>query len=112
MGFVVFACAAAHAQDSDRNAVPPLESIFSGLIQEQDVALAFRYLRDWFDAALEGREPPRADALVERGERITDELKRRGAASARGVLDAIEAIVREGSREAPRLPPSSPAQRT
>jgi hypothetical protein len=109
--FATFACASVHAQDSDRHAVPPVESIFSGLVQEQDVALAFSYLRDSLDAALDGRSPaPPSDALIERGQEITNELNRRGAAYARSVLDAIEAVVREGVRSAPGLPPSNPAQ--
>jgi len=109
--FATFACASVHAQDFDRLAVPPVESIFSGLVQEQDVALAFSYLRDSLDATLDGRSPaPPSDVLIERGQAITNELNRRGAAYARSVLDAIEAVVREGVRPAPGLPPSNPAQ--
>jgi hypothetical protein len=105
-----FACATAHAHDPQRNPAPPIESIFAGLIQEQDVALAFRYLRESLDAALEGREPPRADPLVERGEVIAKEAQRRGAAAARSMLDMIEGILREAVRDEPRRPPpaSSP----
>jgi hypothetical protein len=99
----------AHAHDPQRNVTPPIDSIFAGLIQEQDVALAFRYFRESLDAALEGREPPPADALVERGETIAKEVKRRGAVSARSVLDMIEGILREAVRDEPRrLAPSSP----
>jgi len=79
--FATFACASVHAQDSDHNAVPPLEAIFSGLVDEQDVALAFGYLRDSLDATLDGRSPaPPPDVLIERGHAITNELNRRGAA--------------------------------
>jgi hypothetical protein len=107
----LFACASAQAHDPQREPAAPIDSIFAGLIQEQDVALAMRYLRDALDAALEGREPPPADALIQRGEVIANEVKRRGAASARSVLDAIEDILRESVREEPRLPPSSPMRR-
>jgi hypothetical protein len=101
-----------YAQERDRSPLPLIDSIFSGLIQEQDVALAFRYFRESLDAALEGREPPAPDALIQRSEVIGDELKRRGGAAARSMLDAIEAILRERVREPSRLPPpSSPGER-
>lgn len=109
--FVILASTAAHAHDPQRDSFAPIESIFSGLIQGEDIALAMRYLRDSLDAALEGREPPSSAALIERSEVIANEVKRRGAASARGVLDAIEGILREGMREEPPLPPSSPMRR-
>jgi hypothetical protein len=101
----LFACSGALAQDPQRNPLLPIESIFAGLIQEQDVALAFRYLRESLDAALEGREPPRADPLMERGEVIAKEAQRRGAATARSMLDMIEGILREAVRDEPRRPP-------
>ena len=107
---LAFLCANASAREPDRTPVPPIESIFSGLVQEQDVAAAFRYFRESLDAAVDGRDPPPPPpALIQRAEVIGDELKRRGGAAARGVLDAIEAIVREQVREpARRPPPSSP----
>jgi hypothetical protein len=109
--FAALACTTVHAQDAQWNAVPPIESIFAGLIQEQDVILAFRYLRDALDAVLDGREPPPADALIERGQTITNELNRRGAAYARSVLDAIEAVMRDAVKEPQRVPPSDLVQR-
>jgi hypothetical protein len=111
--FALFACSGALAQNPQRNPAPPFESLFSGIVQEQDVALAFRYFRESLDAALEGREPPPPDALIQRGEVIGEDLKRRGGAAARSILDAIEAIVRERVREPSRAlpPPSSPVQR-
>jgi hypothetical protein len=107
---LAFACASASAREPDRAPVPSIDAIFSGLVQEQDVAAAFRYFRESLDAALDGRDPPPPPAaLIQRAEVIGDELKRRGGAVARGVLDAIEAIVREQVREpARRPPPSSP----
>ncbi len=93
--FATFACAGAHAHDPQRNASPPIDSIFAGLIQEQDIALAMRYLQDSFDAALDGRESPPPDALIERGEVIAKEARRRGAATAHAVLEMVEGILRE-----------------
>ncbi|MGZ8228668.1 MAG: hypothetical protein ACXW2A_03175 [Burkholderiales bacterium] len=105
-------CAGAHAQGPRADEAPLPPSIFSNLVQEEDVALAFGYLRESLDAALAGREPPPPDALRRRAEVIGEELKRRGASTARSVLDAIEAILRERVTEPPRLPPSSPLQKT
>ena len=100
------ACASASAREPDRAPVPSIEALFSGLVQEQDVALAFRYFRESLDAAMDGREPPPPPAvLIQRAEVIGDELKRRGFAVARDALDAIEAIVREQVREPTRRPP-------
>jgi hypothetical protein len=110
--FAIFACVSAYAHDPQRDGSFPIESIFAGLIEEQDVALAMGYLRESLDAALQGREPPLPPAaLVQRGEVIANEVKRRGAASVRSVLDVLEGILREGVREEPRLPPSSPMRR-
>jgi len=92
------------------------ESIFGGIVQERDVGLVFGYLREALSAAVEGREAAPPSELVERAESMGEELKRRGAAAGRAVLDAIEQSVREGMRDIPRsappaLPPSSTYQR-
>ena len=93
--------------------MPPIEALFSGLVQEQDVALAFRYLRESLDAALLGREPaPPPEALIQRAETIGNELKRRGGVAAHRVLDEIERILREEVRKPPHATPSSPAQKS
>lgn len=92
--------------------VLPGDSLLGGIVQERDVGLVFGYLREALGAAIEGREGSPPDALSRRAEAIGDELRRRGAAAARGVLDAIERNVREGMREPrPALPPSYPPQR-
>jgi hypothetical protein len=102
----------AYAQDPDRPAMPSIDSILSGLVQEEDVAVAFRYLRESLDDALMGREPaPPPDALMQRAETIGKEFKRRGGAAAHSVLDVIEGILREEVRSPPRGTPSKPVQR-
>lgn len=115
--FTAFLSASASAHEPDRFPMPSIESLFSGLIQEQDVALAFGYLRESLDSAVQGREPsPPPEALVRRGEAIAEEAKQRGAATARTVLDAIEAMLREkvrepSVREPAYLPPAGPGRR-
>jgi hypothetical protein len=106
-------CASAYGHDP-RGALP--EHLLGGIVQERDVDLVFGYLRDALSAAIQGREAAPPDELVRRAESMGEELKRRGAAAARGVIDAIEQTVREGLRDAPRsvpptLPPSSAYQR-
>jgi hypothetical protein len=104
-GLTALALSASTAAAGDRDSSPPpVEGYFAGIVQERDVALVFDYLRDALSAAVEGREPPPADQLVQRAEVIGEEVKRRGAAAARSILDAIEESVREGMRE-PRRPP-------
>jgi hypothetical protein len=95
----------------------PLDgSILGGIVQERDVGLVFGYLREALSAAIEGRDAAPPEELVQRAESMGEELKRRGAAAGRAVIDAIEQAVREGMREIPRsappaLPPSSVYQR-
>ena len=92
------------------------ESAFGSIVQERDIALAFGYLREALNAAIEGREAAPPEELAQRAESMGEELKRRGAAVGRAVIDVIEQTVREGLRDTPRsappaLPPSSPYQR-
>jgi hypothetical protein len=80
--------------------VPPAGSaLFGGIVQEKDVGLFFDYLRNALQAAVDGREAQPPEELVQRAEAIGEEVKRRGAAAARAVIDAIEQSVREGMRE-------------
>ena len=85
------------------------ESFLRGLVHEGDVALAFGYLREALDAAVEGRDAPPADRLVRRGEEIGAEAKRRGAVAGHAVLDVLERSLRGIFRES--LPPARPQQR-
>jgi hypothetical protein len=98
----------AHAAPPD----DPLETIagsfMQGLVQEQDVGVVFGYLREAFDAAVEGREPPPPEALTRRAEAIGEEAKRRGAIAGRAVLDAIERSIRDAMK-APVAQPQSGA---
>ena len=105
-------CASAYGHDA-RATLP--DHLLGGIVQERDVDLVFGYLRDALSAAIQGREAAPPDELVRRAESMGEELKRRGAAAARGVIDAIEQAVREGMRDSPKsgpvLQPSSPSQR-
>ena len=100
------ACAGAYAHEPA--SAPP--ALLGGVVQERDVDLVFEYLRDALDGALEGREVTPPAELARRGEAVADELKRRGADAARGLIDRVEALVREGMREPPRraAPPLPP----
>ena len=91
----------------------PLESFAYGIVQEQDVALVFDYLRDALGAAIAGREPsPPPEELTRRAEAIGEEVRRRGEIAARALLDAIERSLRGTVPEAPRPPARSSLQRT
>jgi hypothetical protein len=102
-------CASVHAQD--RHGLSP-EGLLGGIVQERDVALLFGYAREALSAALEGREAPPPEELTQRAEVIGGEVKRRGAAVGRAILDAIEAAVHGNERE-PRGPsiPRDPGRR-
>jgi hypothetical protein len=110
--FAVLAlCAPAQAADGGVPSADIGEAHFGGIVEERDVGLVFDYLRDAVSAALEGRDAPPPDALRQRAEAIGEEMKRRGAAAARAVLDAIEQSVREGMREPRRQPTARSSQR-
>lgn len=88
--------ASAHAEDPR---FPLPEALLGGIVQETDVALIFGYAREAFSAAIEGREAPPPEALSQRAEVIGGELKRRGAAAGRAIIDVIESAVRGAMRE-------------
>ena len=98
---------------SDPNERPPAgaQALLGGIVQERDVSLVFDYLRDALRATVEGREAPPPEELVQRAEAIGEEVKRRGVAAGRAILDVIEEKVREGLGEPRRLPPARPYQR-
>jgi hypothetical protein len=104
----------AYADNSEDRHGPIAESFLSGLVNEQDVALVFDYLRESMSATLQGQEPPPpSDRLVRRAEVLQEEAARRGAVAARALLDEIERSIRESLRERDRrLAPSSPVQRS
>ena len=85
-----------------------------GVVRPDDVAVLFDYLREAYSATLEGREPPRSDALQRRADAIGEELKLRGNVAGILLLNALERSVKELLREpSPRqtLPPYPPAGR-
>jgi hypothetical protein len=96
-------------------AAPPYEAppreLFADIVQDEDVALIKRYLREALGAAMVGREPPAAGPLIERADAIRRELQKRGLIAGHAVLDAIERALRDESGEPPKLPPSSPYRR-
>ena len=102
---------AAHAAGGDERNSPDHSSLFAGIVQEQDVGLLFDYLREALSAALNGREVLPSERLVERGEIIAEEAKRRGEVLGRELLDRIERSIRESMRpdsalQSPRRPPN------
>jgi hypothetical protein len=101
-------CGSAYAHDERRPA-----ALLEAIVQERDLGLVFDYLREALGAALEGREAPPPYHLRQRADEIGEDMKRRGAAAARGVIDAIEESVRRGlsAPARPALPPSSSSQR-
>ena len=103
--------AVAYARDPAERAPRLGPDLLGGIVQESDVDLVFDYLRDALRAAMDGRDAQPPDELVRRAEAIGDEMKRRGAAAAQAVLDAIERSVRDSMREPRGLPPTSPSQR-
>src|SRR5688572_11819212 len=108
--FVAFGlCASAHAQDSRW---PAPESLFSGIVQERDIALIFGYAREALSAAAEGRDAAPPEELTQRAEAIGGEMRRRGVAAGRALLDAIESAVRDTVREPARQSlPRDPGRR-
>lgn len=114
VGLVVVVAFSASAYAHDRRPLPP-ESVLGAIVQERDVDLVFDYLREALGAAVLGRDaPPPPRELEQRAEAIGDEMKRRGAAAARVIIDVIERSVREGLRDPPQrpaLPPTYPRQR-
>ena len=108
--FVAFGlCMSAHAEDL-RGPLP--ESLISGIVQERDIALIFGYAREALSAAMEGRDVAPPEELTQRAEAIGGEMKRRGVAAGRALLDAIESAVHDSVR-APRRPslPLDPGRR-
>ena len=108
---IVVALAAPVHAASPFDGLPPAEDYFAGVVQEQDVSLFFSYLREALSAVVTGRQPPRAEPLIERAEIIGNDLAKRGVMAGWAVLDAIEKSVLDSLRDTPRLPPASPLQR-
>jgi len=91
----------AHATDRDAPPAAGPADVFGGIVQERDVSLIFGYFREALSAAVEGRDviPPPPEELIQRAEVLGGEMKRRGAAAGRAILDAIEGAVRERLRD-------------
>ena len=106
LGLALCGGALAHEPHAGRDA------LLGGIVQERDVGLVFGYLREALGAAIEGRDASPPEELTRRADAIGSEIKRRGAAAARAVIDAMERNVRESLREPrPALPPSYPPPR-
>jgi hypothetical protein len=103
--------------DDGRDALSRLESgeMWRGLVREQDVSLAFDYLRSALAAAVEGREaPPVPHELTGRVEAMGQALKAQGALAALALLATLERRAKRALRDdAPRpaLPPTQPFTR-
>lgn len=109
--------AQALAADEDPFAQLDPQVLFDGLIDENDVSLAFAYVRSAMFAAGLGLDPPPIpDELRQRAEAIGDQLKARGALSALALLNALEANAKRALRDraparpaVPLVPPEKPA---
>jgi hypothetical protein len=91
------------------------QGLFDGLIDEDDVSLAFAYVRSAMFAAGLGLEPPPIpEELRQRAEALGDQLKARGALTALSLLNALEANAKRALRERaparPAFPPAMPDQ--
>jgi hypothetical protein len=83
--------------------------LFDGLIDENDVSLAFAYVRSAMFAAGLGLDPPPVpDELRQRAEAIGDQLKARGALGALALLNALEANAKRALRERAPARPALP----
>src|SRR5438128_1385948 len=89
----------AHAAPAGDPVAAAAESFVRGLVQEEDVALFFGYMREALDAAAAGREPPPPDRLEKRVEAIQKEAVQRGAIAGRVLLDVFEREVRDIVRQ-------------
>ena len=78
----------------------PLE----GVVRPDDVSVLFDYLREAYTATLEGREPPRGDALQRRAEAIGEEIRLRGNVAGILLLNVLEKSVKEILRESSQRP--------
>jgi hypothetical protein len=85
------------------------ETLFRGIIREDDVSLLFRYLREQMIASARGEEAEPSETMKRRSEQIQRELGARGAVVANAFLSAFEQAlkdaVREGFRDPPRRTP-------
>ena len=84
------------AQAQERASLP--EALFGGIVQERDVALAFSFLHQALDGALQGREIQPPEELARRADEIGDEVRQRGAAAAHALLEALERRARNAVR--------------
>jgi hypothetical protein len=89
------------------------ETLFKGVIREDDVSLLFKHIREHMAASARGEEAKTSEAMNRRTEEIQREMAVRGAVLMGVLLSAFEQAakqaVREGlgdamSRPAPRAP--------
>lgn len=91
-----------YAQSKDAfdrlDAIAP-ETLFKGVIREDDATLLFRHLRESLTAAARGEAPRESEAFERRSAEIGRELTQRGSVLMSALLDAFEGAVKQAIRE-------------
>lgn len=96
------------------------ETLFKGVIREDDVSLLFKHIREQMAASARGEDVKPSDAMIRRTEEIQREIAMRGTVLMGVLLSVFEQAARQAVREglgdsfappAPRrLAPSVPFQ--
>lgn len=109
-------CGGAAAAPPEPVGVPDPRVLLHALVDEQQVAAVFDYLRSALIAAAEGREGPVPEILRRELDRIDADVKLRGTLAGLLLLKQLEAEIRQFLRDA-RPPadmpePTTPYQRS
>jgi hypothetical protein len=109
-------CGGAAAAPPEISDIVDPRVLLHALVDEEQVAAAFDYLRDALIAAAEDHEGPVPEILRRELDRIDADVKLRGTIAGLLMLKSIEAEIRQLLRDAqppPRMPePVPPHQRT
>jgi len=98
-GLMLHAPAFAHEPRVPLDAII-FETLFKGVVREDDVTLLFKHLRESTAAAARGDEVPREpEALTRRSEEIGREMAKRGGVLMDALLSAFEKAARQAIRE-------------
>lgn len=75
------------------------ETLFRGVIREDDVSLLFQHIRESMAASARGEEPRESEELQRRSEEISREMAVRGSVLVSALLSAFEAAAKQVIRE-------------
>lgn len=75
------------------------ETLFRGVIREDDVSLLFQHIRESIAASVRGEEAQESEALRKRAEAISRELAARGGVILGALLTAFEETAKQVIRE-------------